>query len=141
MAATSFGSGRKNGLPRSGPVPFTVIMSGTHSVGENYEVKLITGHDEWVEVWKIAGGTVEPMPQVPSIDFNHYSVIAAFMGTRNSSGYKIEIRAIEREGAKLKVRVKKFETPGMLPVVTHPFTLVKVPKGKYELEVIEESVQ
>ncbi len=141
MTAACSGSGRRPGLPRSGPVPYTVILSGAHSAGDEYVVKLVTSPKEWTQTWKTAIGSEEPMPPMPEVDFKHYSVIAAFMGTRNSSGYKIEIPAIDKDGSILKVHVKKYETPGMLPVVTHPFTLVKVPKGKYEIEVLEESVQ
>ncbi|HBC47129.1 MAG TPA: hypothetical protein DEO84_10560 [candidate division Zixibacteria bacterium] len=132
-------TGRKT-IP-DGPVAYTVILSGSHSSADKYEVKLVTTKKDWENTWQIAKGGEEPLPGIPSVDFSHQNVIAVFMGQRSSSGYKIEISSIEKKGAVLRVHVKKYETPGMLTVMTNPFTLVRVPRGKYELEVIEETVQ
>jgi hypothetical protein len=124
-----------------GPVQYSVILSGTHSGASDYQVKLITNQKEWENIWQTAMGGEEPLPNITTIDFGHQYVIAAFMGQRRSSGYKIEISSIEKQGPVLKVTVKKYETPGMLTIITNPFTLVRVPRGNYKLEVSEESVQ
>jgi hypothetical protein len=124
-----------------GPVPYTVILSGSHSSADKYEVKLITTKKDWESAWQVAKGGEEPLPNIPTVDFGHQNVIAAFMGQRSSSGYKIEISSIEKKGQILTIHVIKYETPGMLTVMTNPFTLVRVPRGNYKLEVIEETVQ
>jgi hypothetical protein len=124
-----------------GPVGFSVILSGSHSKADSFEVKLITNSKDWVKTWSIVAGGEEPLPKIPTIDFGSQYVIAAFMGSRNSSGYKIEIPSIEKMGQVLKVHVKKYETPGMLTIMTNPFTLIRLPRGNYKLEVIEETVQ
>jgi hypothetical protein len=135
------GAGRKGGNIPDGPVSSTVILSGSHSLANTYEVKLVTNKAEWEKTWKIAKGIEDPLPNIPTVDFKRQYVIAAFMGERNSSGFKIEIPAIEKKGQTLRIHVKKYETPGMLPVITNPFTLVRIPKGNFKLEVIEETVQ
>jgi hypothetical protein len=89
----------------------------------------------------MAKGKEDPLPAMPTVDFSRQYIIAAFMGQRNTSGYQIEISAIEKKGRVLKVHVKKYETPGMLPVVTNPFTLVRIPRGGYKLEIIEEIIR
>jgi hypothetical protein len=124
-----------------GPVQYSVILSGSHSSANSYEVRLITSQKEWESTWQIAKGGEEPLPGIPTVDFNHQYVIAAFMGQRTSSGYKIDITSIEKKGSVLLVHVKKYETPGMLTVMTNPYILVRVLRGSYKLEVIEETVQ
>lgn len=124
-----------------GPIQYTVILSGAYSKCDSYKVDLIQSENDWNNTWQLAKGNEEPLPTIPTVDFRKENVIAAFMGTRNSSGYRIEITQLVKKGNILQVSVKKYETPGMLPVVTHPFTLIRIPKGNYKLEVIEESVQ
>jgi hypothetical protein len=133
--------GSARGRKSDGPVPFTVILSGAYSKCDSFQVDLIQNEDNWKNTWLLAKGNEEPLPTIPTVDFRKENVIAAFMGTRNSSGYKIEITDLVKKGNILKVSIKKYETPGMLPVITRPFTLVRIPKGDYKLEVKEESVQ
>lgn len=134
------GMGRRGALA-DGPVEFQVILAGPYSQAESYSVDLITSDQEWQDTWVKARGNEDPLPPRPTVDFGKEYVIAVFMGTRPSSGFKIEVTSLEKKGDTLKVNVKKYETPGMLPVVTHPFSLIRVPKGKYQLEVNIESVQ
>jgi hypothetical protein len=124
-----------------GLVSFQVILAGPYSQAKNYNVQLVTNKSEWENVWLMARGREEPLPPIPTVNFNRQYVVAAFMGERPSSGYKIEITSIIKQGQVLKAHVKKFETPGMLTVITNPFVLVRVPKGNYRLEVVEETVR
>jgi hypothetical protein len=135
------GLGRNGGSPSDGPVDFSVILSGPYSSAESFQVLLVTNERDWDDIWQKTKGREQPLPSKPSVNFDSQYVIAAFMGQRTSSGYKIEIDSVEKKGRSLKVHVKKYETPGMLTVMTQPFTLVRVPRGHYKLEVIEETVQ
>jgi len=140
LSTVCSGMGRRGSIP-DGQVTYSVILSGQHSRAVDFQVKLVTSQSEWEQVWDIARGSEEPLPKIPTVNFKRENVIAAFMGQRNSSGYKIEITSIEKKSSMLKVFVKKYETPGMLPVVTHPFTLVRMTRGNFKIEVIEETVQ
>ena len=124
-----------------GPVRFNVVLSGAHSSVENGKVSLIKDESDWRQIWILARGNEDPLPDMPEIDFRSEYVIAAFMGQRSSAGYKIEITDIEKKGKILKVNISNYETPGMLPVVTRPYTLVRIPKGDYRLEVKTKSIQ
>jgi len=141
LGATCSTAGRGGRSLGDGPVEFSVILSGSHSQEKDYKVELITNKRQWEHVWQVAKGNEDPLPSQPTVDFGRQYVIAAFMGERPSSGYQIEITSIEKRGRTLQVLVKKYETPGMLTVMTHPFTLVRVPKGYYKLEVTEETVR
>jgi hypothetical protein len=135
------GFGRRENSPTAGPVDFQVILSGSYSNATQPRVELVKSERQWDAIWQIAMGREEPLPEKPTVDFGSQYVIAAFMGERSSSGYHIEIDKIEKAGRKLKVHIKNYETPGMLTVMTQPFTLVRVQKGRYELEVIQETVR
>lgn len=132
---------RRGGALRDGPVPFQTILAGSHSLADTAFVDLVTNEREWENIWLIAKGLVDPLPTRPTVNFDRQYVIAAFMGQRRSSGYRIEVTSIEKMGKVLNVYIKRYETPGMLTVVTYPFTLVRIPKGDYRLEVIEEIVR
>ncbi len=132
---------RRGAVLRDGPVPFHTLLAGSHSLADSAFVELVTDKREWENIWLIAKGLVDPLPTKPTVDFSRQRVIAAFMGKRRSSGYRIEITTIEKTGKVLNVYIKKYETPGMLMVVTNPFTLVRIPKGNYRLEIIEEIVR
>lgn len=126
---------------KDGPVRFQTILTGSHSLADSAYVQLITSDRDWERAWLTARGRIDPLPARPTVDFDRHFVIAAFMGRRPSSGYHIEITSIEKQGAVLNVNVTRYETPGMLTVVTSPFTLIRVPGGDYRLNVIEETVQ
>jgi hypothetical protein len=134
-------SGPAKGKKSDGPVQFSVILSGAHSGCDSAYVDLIQSEDSWRKTWQMTRGIEDPLPEIPTVDFRKENVIAAFMGTRNSSGYRIEITDLVQKGKVLKVSIKKYETSGMLPVVTHPFTFIRIPRGDYKLEVSEKSVQ
>jgi hypothetical protein len=132
---------RRGGRLADGPVAFQTILAGANSLADTSSVVLVKNESHWEKIWIQAKGRVDPLPSRPTVDFSRQYVIAAFMGERPSSGYRIEISAIEKKGNILDVYVKKYETPGMLTVITNPFYLARIPRGDYQLNVIEESAQ
>jgi hypothetical protein len=141
MALACAGPLRRGGRLADGPVPFQTILAGSHSLVDTSAVMLVKNESDWDKVWIQAKGRIDPLPTRPTVDFSRQCVIAAFMGERPSSGFRIEISAIEKRGKILDLHIKKYETPGMLTVVTNPFYLVRLPKGDYELNIIEETVR
>jgi len=132
---------RRGGISDDGPLPFQTILSGAYSLADTFSVELITSENQWENAWLVAKGRIDPLPEKPTVDFSRQFVIAAFMGKRSSSGFRIEITSIEKAGRILKVYVTKYETPGMLTVMTSPFYLVRIPRGDYRLEVLSKVVQ
>jgi hypothetical protein len=140
MVLACAGPLRRGGRLADGPVSFQTILAGSHSLADTSAVVLVKNESDWDKVWIQAKGRIDPLPARPTVDFSRQYVIAAFMGERPSSGFRIEISAIEKRGNILDVYIKKYETPGMLTVVTNPFYLARLPKGDYELNIIEETV-
>lgn len=132
------GALRRGGRLTDGPVAYQTILAGSHSLADTSTVVLVKKESDWEKVWIQAKGRIDPLPERPTVDFTRQYVIAAFMGQRPSSGFRIEITAIEKRGKTLDVYVKKYETPGMLTVMTSPFYLARLPRGDYELNIIEE---
>jgi hypothetical protein len=141
LAAACAGPLRRDAKLKDGPVQFYTVLAGSHSLSDSSYVVLIKNQDDWNDTWLIAKGKIEPLPSIPTIDFGNEYIIAAFMGQRPTSGYKIEITEIEKRGSILDVFLKKYETPGMLTVITNPYCLVRLPKGNYDLNIIEEIVE
>lgn len=132
------GALRRGGRLTDGPVAYQTILAGSHSLADTSTVVLVKKESDWEKVWIQAKGRIDPLPERPTVDFTRQYVIAAFMGQRPSSGFRIEVTAIEKRGKILDVYVKKYETPGMLTVMTSPFYLARLPRGDYELNIIEE---
>ena len=124
-----------------GPVAFQTVLAGSSSMADTFQVHLVTSQRQWEDVWFLAKGDVDPLPVRPTVDFGRQYIIAAFMGERTSSGYRIEIIDLEKQGSVLEVHISKYETPGMLPVVTSPFHLIRIPKGRYDLQIVEETIR
>jgi hypothetical protein len=117
---------------------FTTISDGQHSLADTASNYLIGDKDTWAEIWQLANGNIEPMPALPEIDFEKQMVLAVFMGTKNSGGYRTEIASITKMKDTLDVKVINYQREGgmMLPVLTSPFQLVLLPKGNYKLNII-----
>jgi len=98
---------------------------------------LISDKETWAEIWRLANGNIEPMPELAEIDFSKQMVLAVFMGRKNSAGYSNEITSINKAKGILNVKVVNYqrESGTMLPVLTSPFHIVKVPKGNFKLKI------
>lgn len=123
--------------PPGGPVEFETVMTGQHSLIDTASVILVDNAELWSKIWNLAQGKIEPMPATPDIDFAEYSIIAVFMGQKNNSGYSVKVSELIQDGNNLTVRVINHISVGgmMLPVVTNPCHMVKLPAGEYELQV------
>jgi hypothetical protein len=132
---------RRGYFKGDGPLPIQTILAGSYSLADTFSVALITNDRQWEQTWLVAKGRVDPLPEKPTVDFDRQYVIAAFMGQRPSSGYRIEISSVVKQGGTLKVYVTNYETPGMLTVITSPFYLARIPRGNYRIEVLKSVVQ
>jgi hypothetical protein len=125
-----------------GPVAFRTIISGQYSQAETAAVYLIDNNEQWKKIWNLAMGKQDPLPNIVELDFKNNVALAVFMGKKGAAGHRTEITSIVKKGDKLTVVVKNHHSQeGMiLPVVTSPYHLVTIPKGKYKLNVRYEQV-
>jgi len=124
-------------------IEFTPILEGQHSLADTASSYLIGDKETWTEIWQFANGNIEPMPELPEINFEKQMVLAVFMGRKNSGGYRNEIASINKVESFLNVKVINYRREGgmMLPVLTSPFCIVKIPKSNYKLLMRYEEVK
>ena len=125
-----------------GPLQFRTVVGSIHSLADTAAIYQVDNNRQWQDVWKLAMGRIDPLPETPNIDFSGESVLAVFMGRHNSSGYRNEIGGMKKSGRKLTVLVRNYRSKGgmILPVVTSPFQIVAMPKGKYQLDLRYEQI-
>lgn len=135
FASICFGFSKKPATAT--PVDFETILTGQHSSIDTAAVFLIDNEKDWADIWKLAQGQIEPMPPVVKIDFKTNMVLGIFMGQKTSGGYRTEVAEIIRSGDDLLIKVINYAGGGgsMLPVLTSPYQLVKIPAGDFKIEV------
>ena len=77
-----------------------------------------------------------PKLEIPEINFNKETVIALFLGEKNSGGYSINVEQIMNVKDKVNV-VYKITSPKagemVTSVMTQPYCIVKIPKTLKEI--------
>ena len=129
---------------KDGPIAFAVIDSGQHSLADTAAVFLIDNQKQWLEIWRFAKGSIEPMPPAPEIDFKRDMLVAVFMGKKSSGGYRVQMTNIEYAKDTLSISIEYFRRPGgtLLPVVTSPYQIAKIPRlpGKAANYIINSKI-
>ncbi len=81
---------------------------------------------EWTALWKLHA----PAKPAPAVDFTRTLVLAAFLGTRPTAGFSVEIVGARDEGGTLVVQVVEKRPPPdaiTAQVLTAPYHIVAVP--------------
>jgi len=130
------GASRRGRIPE-GPIEFATVALGQHSLVDTAAVFLVKDSTEWTRIWQLAEGNKDPLPPAPGLNFADSMLVAAFLGRRTSAGHEIDIAEITREETKLRITIKtSFRAGGaILPVLTSPYHIVRIPRGDYELVV------
>ena len=110
------------------------IFSGNQcNILEKKQV-LITDNEAWTTFWASMQKSTGNLPEIPEIDWEENSVLAAFMGQQSSGGYSVKIEGITIVGQDANVSIV-YVSPGktcFVPMMlSQPFTIVKV-KGVFK---------
>jgi hypothetical protein len=109
---------------QTGMVEFTAIGQGGNSQIEESREVVVRTAGEWSTLWKQHAGAARP----PSIDFTRAIVIAVFLGSRPTAGYRVEITRLEKQDEALVVSYRELR-PGaddmVAQMLTTPFHLVQ----------------
>ncbi|MFC1801459.1 protease complex subunit PrcB family protein [Nanoarchaeota archaeon] len=108
--------------------------SGTrHQEKQDY---VIINEDDLMEMWEKVYTNVDPVPELPDVNFDEEMVIAVFLGTKPTGGYTIEITEVVETEDSLEVYVKE-TSPSPRNIValavTYPEHIVKVEKTDKEV--------
>jgi len=86
---------------------------------------------QWEDMLNQQRGGSIPQSSIPDIDFSKSTVIAVFLGSRNTLGYEIEVKEIIDTGLFVVVKVEKTypsEDCLVLQMFSYPYHMVKTNK-------------
>ena len=112
-------------------VPFTVLEEGTRSGVLSQRFEVIRDEESLIQLWLGHTALASPPPEAPVVDFEQEQVIAVFLGSQPTGGYRIEVTSIEEALDSLVVNVKAtFPGPSCTVTLaeTRPYQLVLLPQ-------------
>lgn len=126
------GAGPKGpAAPALQTVSFTTLLKGAYSGITDRQAVLITDEAAWQAHWRRHASRQVPVPPAPPFDFSQGSILAVYMGERNSGGNAVEVTGVSQDGDTLWVTVRQ-TTPGpgaiTTQALTQPFHIVKIPR-------------
>jgi hypothetical protein len=83
--------------------------------------------EEWAKLWKAHA----PDRQPPAVDFSQNMVVAVFLGSRPTAGYRVEIVGTKEVNGALVVEYRQTQPPpGAITaqVITTPYVIVTMPQ-------------
>lgn len=108
-----------------------MILSGTFCSIDTKREEVINNKDEYDKLMKDVYMNLDQMPKVPVVNFEKNTLVAVFIGARNTGGYMVNIDSIMEGSKNLTVMVTESK-PGKNCVVTEaitkPFVIMKIPK-------------
>lgn len=122
--------------PAPNSVPLTILQfenawSCQHSEQGRYVVRK---KSDWDEIWRKSqtrsypGDKPPPQPP-PPVDFDKNMILAAFRGSRGSTGYSVKIAQVTETDDRISAIVE-YHNPGPgeveAAVITYPFTMVSM---------------
>ena len=134
-----------------GQVNFESVVKGVNSNFGERVLYTINTEEEWGRLWNSmhavmkpeasrTAGSINPVPELPKIDFEKEMLVIAFQGMQSTGGHAIEVTNIEKKDNVVGVTVKEtslgkecFTTQA----ITSPFHIVKIGKtdAKFEYDI------
>ncbi|HJY63227.1 MAG TPA: protease complex subunit PrcB family protein [Ignavibacteria bacterium] len=118
-------------------VPFDSLTHRYYSSINEKKYVIIKNESDYKKLWDEFYKDLDQLPIIPEVDFTKHSVIAVFMGVKNTGGFDIKIDKITSSGSKLTVSVIE-TSPGVncmvTDAITKPSDFVKIDKTDKEAE-------
>jgi hypothetical protein len=112
-------------------LPVTRVVQGFFSAGEASQRLVIRSQAELTAAWDAMFRTFSHPPEIPIIDFSQEMVIIARAGAKPTGGYCVAVDSAVGSRRSMMVTVRSGGPSAgnaILPVVTHPFDVVRVPR-------------
>jgi hypothetical protein len=117
---------------QSGPSTIQTVVTDAMSQIEDSKQAVARTPAEFEALWRLHAGTAA----MPKVDFGARTVVAVFLGTRNSAGYAVEITGTRQEKGALVVEWRERRPePGLVAaqVITSPAHIASIPKFAGEI--------
>jgi hypothetical protein len=102
---------------------------GSYSFEERTDLT-IQDEEYFSEFWNNLHANTAPVPELPSVDFTEYTVVAVMMGVQPTGGYQITITDVSLDNNTLYIEVEE-AAPGSgcmtTQALTSPYHVVKIP--------------
>lgn len=124
-------SNMKSEESKSNDEIYTIIEQGDMSNHDAKEVMVISTTEQLNEIYLEINSTRRPGLPIPKIDFDDYTVIAAFAGTKSTGGHSVVIEpVVNQNGVHFNCSIKSPEAmqPATMAITT-PFIIVKTLKS------------
>lgn len=122
----------------------TTLDQGGYCAVEEASQLWITDQAVFRELWTQMHSNQMPSPDLPDIDFDTHGVVAAFMGTRASGGYRISLEKAAKHNDTAYFVVKT-TSPGPACLVTnaltYPFVMAVIDRSGIEEAVFIETAE
>jgi hypothetical protein len=126
-------------MPETG-LPITRVAGGYFSDGDASQRHVIRSQAEFDAIWRSMFRSISSEP-APAVDFSQEMVIIARAGLKPNGAYCIAVASAVGTNRKATITVRSGGPPSqaLLPTVTHPFDIVRVPR-RDEVTFTEQSV-
>jgi hypothetical protein len=112
-------------------LPVTRVVQGFFSAGDASQRLVIRSQAELTSAWEAMFRTMSQPPEIPIIDFSQEMLIIARAGAKPTGGYCITVDSAVGSRHRVTVTVRSGGPSAgnaILPVVTHPFDVVRIPR-------------
>ncbi|MGL4611111.1 MAG: protease complex subunit PrcB family protein [Trueperaceae bacterium] len=110
-----------------------VLAEGAQATGvEQAQYVLITNDDQLLEFWNQAHGAQINVPSVPDVDFFRETIVAAFMGTKPTGGYGLNVDRVTLEGSDAYINLTELQPAAdaiTTQALTSPWVMLKILRG------------
>lgn len=132
--ATGSPDAETGAVPQAGPsTDFVTILEGTNGKADEASIAIASDEKAFAKLWRGVNGFAVP---VPPVDFSSRVVVAAFMGMKNTGGYRyaVESAAWLADGRFSLTLAANGPAKGasVTMALTSPFIMVSVPRSAAE---------
>jgi len=107
------------------------LWKGSTSGITTFRTVVVRTSEDWQTLWREHAGPSVPPSPCPPVDFNQYTIIGIFAGTKPTAGYSVDIVDTQPLSDKIVVLYRETTPPqGMITaqVLTQPYHLRLIPK-------------
>ncbi len=118
--------------------PFTIIANDPWSAIEQRTIRSVNTQAEMVQLWGEIHTNTNPLPSMPSVNFNSEMAIFVFSGTRGTTGYQLNLEEVWDDDGKVVIGIKEtVPAPDQVtaPALTNPYIGISTIKSDKPLQV------
>jgi len=111
-------------------LPVTRVVQGYDSAGDASQRLVIRSQADLTAAWDAMFRIFSDPPEMPIVDFSQEMLIVARAGAKPSGGYCIAVDSAVGSSRRMTVTVRSGgpSAGAVLPIVTHPFDVARVPR-------------